>query len=105
MQEWREVTIEVTKEQAREIVYGDSAEFTMISEEICSVSRWSIHYDGVCQHRETGKYYLISWETGATELQDEEPFDYEDGPVVLIEAAPTVVTTVKYFAIKEQIFE
>ena len=39
-------------------------------------SRWSLMYEIVFEHE--GKYYKASYTVGATEVQDESPWEYED---------------------------
>jgi len=38
-------------------------------------TRWSLHYDLIFKHE--GKFYSTSYSIGATEHQDERPWEYE----------------------------
>lgn len=49
----------------------------LIHEEIVDVTRWSIVKEIVFQDTD-GKYYQTTYSEGATELQDESPWEYED---------------------------
>ena len=46
-----------------------------IDEEIVRHSRWRVHYRGVFAHE--GKHYMVNWSVGATEMQDEAPWEYQ----------------------------
>lgn len=65
----------LTKEEARDIVNGDS-ECVTILQELVGNSRWSLDYRLV--FGKDGKFYETSYSRGATECQDEQPFEYED---------------------------
>lgn len=39
-------------------------------------SRWSIHYEEIFEHE--GKYYRTYYVIGATEMQDERPYEYDE---------------------------
>jgi hypothetical protein len=47
--------------------------------------RWSVGYTGVFQHTPTRKHYRLNWSRGATECQDESPFEYTDPDPVEVE--------------------
>lgn len=47
-----------------------------ILDEITDNSRWSIHHKIVFEH--DGKFYQTHYSEGATEMQDESPWEYED---------------------------
>jgi hypothetical protein len=64
-------------EDARNVVQDDSNDFEQVETEIVDTSRWSIQYEGVFKHIASGKYYSVGWQVGATESQDESPFEYE----------------------------
>lgn len=70
--------MKLTKEQGQDLVYGDLEDWETVEEEIIDNSRWSIHHSGVFKHVPTGKFYRTGWSTGATESQDESPFDYSE---------------------------
>lgn len=49
----------------------------IIEDTIVSVSRWSIHHEIIFKWID-GKFYQASYSRGATEMQDESPWEYED---------------------------
>lgn len=50
--------------------------WTAIYDEITDNSRWSIYHKIVFE--DDGKFWSTSYSVGATECQDERPWDYED---------------------------
>ena len=65
-----------------------------ISNDIEGHSRWSIHYEAVFQHE--GKFYRTTYSVGATESQDEQPYEYEEGEIECPEVFPYEVTVTRY---------
>ena len=59
-----------TKEFLRDI-YGKA----VIEDSITGTSRWSIHHYRIFEHE--GKFYETRYSTGATEMQDESPYENE----------------------------
>ena len=60
--------------------------------ELIDTSRWSIHYSIVFAHE--GKFYKTSYSVGATESQDESPWEYQDEvECTEVEAKEVTVTT------------
>jgi len=65
----------LTKDEACDILNGDS-EYKSILEEFIGNGRWSLHYRLVFE--KDGMFYETSYSRGATESQDEQPFEYQD---------------------------
>lgn len=59
-------------------ISGDHEDFDVIEEKVIGVSRWSIYYGATLQNKKDQKFYGVTYSTGATEMQDEYPFQYED---------------------------
>jgi hypothetical protein len=75
---WRTMEPEyivLTKEEAIDMLNGDSNNKIVI-EEFAGKSRWSLHYRVIFER--DGNYYETRYRRGATEGQDEQPFEYED---------------------------
>ena len=53
----------------------DEAEVELIQNEMVDTSRWSIHYESVFRYKDN--FYKTSYSVGATESQDESPYEYE----------------------------
>ena len=68
----------LTSEQGRDIVYGDESNFVTIEDKIVGTRRWSIEYEIVVQRKSDGKYFKDGYSRGATENQDESPYEYSE---------------------------
>lgn len=82
-------SIKVSQEVAQELLdlykIGDTTEdwedfpvkFKLVKSEMVDTSRWSHIYGVVYEDLATGKFYYSTYSTGATECQDEAPYEYE----------------------------
>lgn len=68
----------------------------MIHNEMIDTSRWSHIYEVVYKDLDTGKYWENSYRVGATECQDERPYEYDGDEITFYEVEPYTVTTTKY---------
>jgi len=68
----------LTPEEARRIVRDDHEDWNEVERQIVDSSRWSIHKDGIFLHIPTQKHYRFYWSVGATEIQCEEPYEYDE---------------------------
>ena len=64
--------------------------------EIVDTTRWSIIYDLVFEFE--GKFYRTSYSVGATESQDESPWEYDD-EVVCHEVKEVPVTSTEWVSV------
>ena len=65
-------------DEARDIVYEDHPDWETIEKNTDGSSRWSIYWKGIFKHIPSGEHFSVGWSVGATEQQDEAPFEYED---------------------------
>lgn len=65
--------MKLTKEKALEILDGDVGE--ILDQKIIGNSRWSIYYDIIVKLDD--RFYRATYSVGATEMQDESPWQYE----------------------------
>ena len=65
--------------------------------EIIDTSRWSTIYELVFEHE--GKHYLTTYSVGATESQDERPWEYEN-EVECVEVELVPVTVKKWIPVE-----
>lgn len=79
----------VSEEEARNILYGEVEDSKVIQDTIEGNSRWAIDHELIVQYK--GKYYKTWYSVGATECQDQRPFEYEK-EVKLIEVEQVEVT-------------
>lgn len=105
--------MKVTNEQARELLdlfrVGDTTEswsefgdewkgikIKLVQDELVDTSRWSHIHERIYQNLEDGKFYSTSYSTGATECQDETPYEY-DGDVIEFIEVKAVEKTITVF--------
>jgi hypothetical protein len=86
--------MKLTKEEACNIICDFENDWETVSTSVDSNSRWSIHKSGVFKHLPTNKFYRLKWSEGATEYQDERPFEYSDPDP--IEVRPVEKTIIVY---------
>ncbi len=101
--------MKINKELLFELVcyLKDVGEFKVVFDEIEGHSRWSVHYNCIIQNLTTGKFYDAYYSMGATEDQDESPFDCrnedENGDIELEEVEPYEVMVTKYRKITTEV--
>lgn len=88
-------TLKLTPEEGRNIVWEDSADFKLVKKEIEDSSRWSIIYVAVFERLSDGKLFKTCYSIGATESQDERPFEY-DGEAIFTEVQAVEKTVIVY---------
>lgn len=86
--------LEITKEDARELVWGGLAGFEVVKDDITGTRRWSEDHRIVVRRKSDDKLFIGTYSQGLTESQDESPFEYSDPDFEEAEAYETVV--VKY---------
>mgnify|MGYP001581894545 CR=1 FL=1 len=70
-----------------------------ISDVIIENSRWSIYYERIFKY--DGKFYLTNYSVGATEQQDESPYEYEPDEIDCVEVEPVEKVVIVYQPVKE----
>ena len=70
--------LNLTSKQGRDIVDGEDSNFVTIEDRIVGTRRWSVVYEIVVQRKTDGKYFKDSYRRGATESQDESPYEYSE---------------------------
>jgi|WetSurMetagenome_2_1015567.scaffolds.fasta_scaffold38830_5 hypothetical protein len=83
----------LTREEAIDILDGNP-QYKVILDDVVETTRWTIIYDFIFQNLETGKYYQGWYQVGATEMQDERPWEYTTPKFDEVE--PYEVTVTKY---------
>lgn len=85
------------KSELKDLVDGSATDgLTKVSDTITGKSRWSVDYVLVFRENATGKHYEVAYSMGATESQDESPFEYEPDDVECHEVAPVEKTVIVY---------
>lgn len=68
-------------EDLKEMLWGDHdrSVYEVMRDEMVDTGRWSIYYRLVFKYQD--KYYAVGYGRGATECQDEQPFENEGDTV------------------------
>jgi hypothetical protein len=69
----------LTKEDAQVLLWGRGPEnYEVVSDTVIDNTRWSIVHDLIIKRISDGKFFRDGYSVGATESQDERPWDYSD---------------------------
>ncbi|PAE24116.1 hypothetical protein CHI10_14595 [Bacillus sp. 7894-2] len=81
----------------QDIVWGcDIGGSHVIYDKITDTGRWSEYHE--CVFELNGKTYMTDYSRGATEMQDESPYEYDGEWIEVTEVVPKEVTVIKYVA-------
>lgn len=83
----------MSKEFTKEYLLSKGLPYNAISETIVDTSRWSIIYEIIFE--DEGKFYKAGYSVGATEYQEEEPWEYEK-IINAVEVEQKEVTTIQW---------
>lgn len=94
-----------SKEDLKGMLYGDIDldVYDVISNDIDIVDtfRWSIIHEMIFTTVKDGKFYRTTYSVGATECQDESPYEYAPDMIECEEVIPKEITTTIYVAVGE----
>lgn len=85
------------KRWLQDLLWDDVDDGEVIENRMVDTSRWSVHYDLVFKFGD--KFYRTHYSRGATENQDESPFEYELDEIECEEVSPKEKTIVVYEAV------
>lgn len=89
--------IQIPNREARELAYDDETDnYTVVQNDIVGTSRWSTEHTLVIKSKETGKFYTSYYRQGATEMQEESPFENDGEMITFHEVVPEEVTVIEY---------
>ena len=88
-----------SKELLFQILDDDADGVEIISNEIVDTSRWSIHHWLVFKFDE--KFYGVGYSVGATEYQEESPWEY-DGDEIEVNELEAVEKTIITYQFKKE---
>lgn len=72
-------TVTLSPEYLRDLLDDNgNDEFDIVVNKITDTSRWAIHHRLVIYRKTDQRYFETHYRTGATEYQEESPFEYED---------------------------
>ena len=80
------------KDFLRDVLWGDSEEATQIEDTLEDTSRWSELRTMIFKFKE--KCYMANYSQGLTEMQDEQPVQYDDDEIECREVEPYEETVV-----------
>ena len=88
--------LQIEKEVATDLAYGDydNTVYEIISNKIVSKSRWSYISELIVKTLADGKFWKSFYSQGATESQDESPYEY--GEPIFEEVFPKQVEVTIY---------
>ena len=75
-------------------------ELSLVHSELIDTSRWSHIHERVYKDLTTGKFWHTTYRTGATECQDESPYEYDGDEIELDEVVPVEIKKTIYKAVK-----
>ena len=90
--------MKLTKDEARDAIYGDNEDFEVVMDDIFDTSRWSEHHSVILKHIPSGKFYSTHYSRGLTESQDEVPWEYDEPE--LTEVVPVEKVVIAYEAVE-----
>lgn len=62
---------------AREVIYNEHEDWEEVTKSMTDHTRWSVWYEGIFLHIPSNKHYRFIWSIGATEQQDERPYEFD----------------------------
>lgn len=68
----------LTTEQAQDLMYGDNPEYEVIEDKQIGSGRWSIRHRIVIKRVSDGRFFSDTYSRGATEYQEERPWQDND---------------------------
>lgn len=74
--------------------------FKLVQAKLLDTTRWSHVYERIYEDLDTGKFWSTTYSTGATECQDESPYEYDGDVIELVEVVPVEVTKIIYKVVK-----
>ena len=82
-----------------EVLYDDHEVIKKIRDTLIDTSRWSEHHELIFE--KDGKLYSTSYSRGATEQQDESPFEYDPDEIECTEVEAYEKTVTEYREVKK----
>lgn len=68
----------------------------LVSEELVDTSRWSNIYERIYQNLDDNTFWKTTYSVGATECQDESPYEYDGDEIEFTQVFPKEVVIVTY---------
>ena len=97
------ITKAFPKALLQRLLWDETDELETVENTMYDTSRWSIHYELIFREVATGKCYQTTYSQGATECQDERPFEYEGDLIECQEVRPVEVVKIEYQAVTVEV--
>ena len=68
----------------------------VVHSELVDTTRWSHVHERVYKDLDTGKYWETTYRTGATECQEERPYEYDGDVIEFAEVVPRETIKIEY---------
>jgi hypothetical protein len=89
------------KEDLQAVVAGESDTLETVSDRLIGKGRWTINHELVFRETASGRFFRVHYSEGATEQQDESPFEYATDDVAVVEVRPAERVVTVYEPIPE----
>ena len=90
------------RDELKEVLDGDTETLEKVSDTLTGKNRWSLLHSLVFREKTTGRFFQVGYSEGATEQQDESPFEHEADDVEVVEVRPVERTVTVYEPIPRQ---
>ncbi len=87
------------KKDLQDMVYEGEGPLKIVDTTVSGHSRWSVEHSVVFKDTRTGKFYRSYYSVGATEMQDEQAYEYAENEVSCREVVSSKVETVVWIPI------
>lgn len=92
--------MKLTPDEARDIIFDCHEDWLCVDGPTTDgKSRWSVRYTGVWKHVPSGEHYRFDYSKGATEQQDEQPYQDVD-EVIPTKVVATQVMVTQWLSVK-----
>lgn len=79
---------------------GPRVEFELVHSKLIDTTRWSHIHERVYKDLTTGKFWITDYSVGATECQDQAPYEYDGDEIEFQEVVPVEIKKTIYKAVK-----
>lgn len=87
------------KKELQMIVDDDSFDYEIVTTDIIGSGRWDIQYRTIFKNTETGQMYVTYYNRGATEYQEEKPFEYDGDTIGVSEVNIEPISASAYLTV------
>jgi len=85
------------REDLQDLLWGEAEYLEIVEDTIVETTRWSVVSNLIFRYN--GKFYQTLYSTGATEQQDERPFENDPNMIECQEVKPKEVRRIEYVSV------